>query len=227
MVDTVLEACRISPNSSTSRYEDIICYGLGSFGTDRQACSQLGLLIALKERTGTTRVLGYDPLWNSLELAALRALGCELIKSNECGRRTVERATLFFMPHCCLQLYDNLLWANWSPESLGNLSIIGNSIDGYDLRLGRKFQEKAWFMSTIHKSCIERSIDNKFEPEVRLLVALAQVDVHEQGVFNDLSFHEFPEQKMAKVSCVFPMGTQIVHVAAPRRGLETSACSIH
>ena len=47
--------------------------------------------------------------------------------------------TLFYMPHCGKALYNNLLWANWTPELLTNLLIIGNSFqhvcDRYDLLL--------------------------------------------------------------------------------------------
>ena len=35
--------------------------------------------------------------------------------------------TVFYMPHCGKALYNNLLWANWQPELLSLLTIVGNS----------------------------------------------------------------------------------------------------
>jgi hypothetical protein len=33
------------------------------------------------------------------------------------------------MPHCGKPLYNNLLWANWTPERLSKLVLIGNRFD--------------------------------------------------------------------------------------------------
>jgi hypothetical protein len=34
---------------------------------------------------------------------------------------------LFFMPHCPILLYDNVLQANWTPANLKKIIILGNS----------------------------------------------------------------------------------------------------
>ena len=66
------------------------------------------------------------------EIAAARALGFEVITENEeCKRRTVRR-TVFFMPHCDLGLYNNLLSTNWGPAELQNVVVVGNSFRAYD-----------------------------------------------------------------------------------------------
>jgi hypothetical protein len=43
------------------------------------------------------------------------------------GKRQCEKTTVFYMPHCGKSLYNNLLFANWSPDRLCQLIIIGNS----------------------------------------------------------------------------------------------------
>lgn len=76
-------------------------------------------------------MLLFDPVMGEIERAILAKLGCGVIEINEQGKRCccgpIEgtegkqkglearcRPTLFFMPHCPMRLYSNLLWANWS-----------------------------------------------------------------------------------------------------------------
>ena len=46
-------------------------------------------------------------------------------------------SSLFYMPHCPMRLYSNVLWANWDPEYImnGRLIIFGNSLLAYDDRI--------------------------------------------------------------------------------------------
>ncbi len=96
----------------------------------------------------------FDPLLLEEERSILRQLGCQLIPTNEVDqklttclhtytsdcyplsfvqacKRAVAAPTLFFMPHCGRAMYNNLLWANWSPEKLAHTAIIGNSFSSY------------------------------------------------------------------------------------------------
>ena len=41
---------------------------------------------------------------------------------------------MFFMPHCPMRLYSNLLWANWGAP-LANVFLVGNSLSGYGQRV--------------------------------------------------------------------------------------------
>jgi len=43
----------------------------------------------------------------------------------------VDRPTLFFMPHCPLVLYENVLEANWTSVNLNKIIILGNSFNRY------------------------------------------------------------------------------------------------
>ncbi len=51
------------------------------------------------------------------------------------SERTV--TTLFYMPHCPMRLYSNVLWANWDANLLlsGRIIILGNSFQAYDDRI--------------------------------------------------------------------------------------------
>ncbi|CAG8590354.1 2186_t:CDS:2 [Paraglomus brasilianum] len=48
------------------------------------------------------------------------------------GQRVISQPTLFFMPHCPLSLYDNVLSANWEKHRLEQLIMIGNRFDFYE-----------------------------------------------------------------------------------------------
>ena len=39
---------------------------------------------------------------------------------------TTKECTLFYMPHCGIAMYNNLLWANWDPSILSKIAIVGN-----------------------------------------------------------------------------------------------------
>lgn len=48
-----------------------------------------------------------------------------VLNKNESGKRQIESKTIFFMPHCGMILYQNVLASNWGPD-LHNVVIIGN-----------------------------------------------------------------------------------------------------
>lgn len=78
-------------------------------------------------------MLVFDPVMNDMDTAILASLGCRIPENEQgkrcCygagrelgqeegdGKRRRTRPTLFFMPHCPIRLYSNVLWANWSSE---------------------------------------------------------------------------------------------------------------
>lgn len=111
--------------------KDIVCYGIGCFGTCYISRQQLALLLHIASVKQARRVLVYDPILSSQENAALEKLGCICIDKNEACKRKVEDYTLFYMPHCGRAMYNNILWANWSPEQLSKVALIGNSFHSY------------------------------------------------------------------------------------------------
>lgn len=49
----------------------------------------------------------------------------QVLKENDSGKYAVSGPTLFYMPHCDCHLYNNLLKANWGPQQLCKIAILG------------------------------------------------------------------------------------------------------
>ncbi|MGK3740808.1 MAG: hypothetical protein ACI90V_007658 [Bacillariaceae sp.] len=76
----------------------------------------------------------FEPLMTVAELKVLEKLDIHIISENERGGRSViddEGGCLFFMPHCPMTLYTNLLHANWDCLRENNILIFGNSLSNY------------------------------------------------------------------------------------------------
>ena len=54
----------------------------------------------------------------------------QVIQVNEGGRRAAMVPTVFYMPHCEHLLYDALLSHNEGLGVLGNVIMLGNSLEG-------------------------------------------------------------------------------------------------
>ena len=86
------------------------------------------------------KMLFFEPLMTDLERTILKdVLFVDIIETNERGKRQAAsngKRTLFYMPHCPMRLYCNVLWANWG-ELLwsGNVVVYGNNFHGYDDRI--------------------------------------------------------------------------------------------
>ncbi|XP_032681523.1 SRR1-like protein isoform X2 [Odontomachus brunneus] len=168
---------------------EIVCYGLGRFSQYRSSRCQLALLLYLKERYGA-RVYAYDPIFYPEEVQALRALGLEIIETNEEGKRVVrdEITTLVFMPHCSKQLTNNFLYANWG-SGLSNCILFANSFTKIiNDCLRREILETTGYILRIQPYVTEIPLENSF--------------VHET-VFNDLSIHIFIKQDLLRASSDF------------------------
>lgn len=111
------DACQIS---------SIVCYGLGQVSQSRIARYQTGLLMFIQEYFDVG-VEVFDPAFSLLDERVLDLLNFTVVRKNEEGKKSVSTLTLFYMPHCGKELYNNLLWANWDVEALPLCVIIGNS----------------------------------------------------------------------------------------------------
>ncbi|KAJ2612729.1 hypothetical protein H4S08_002565 [Coemansia sp. RSA 1365] len=110
--------------------EETVVYGIGTFSSE-QSQWQLALVLLLNQ-TLNTRILAYDPVLSSNDLAVLAHFGIETISENEQARRTAQRRTLFYMPHCERELYENVVDANNnSVAQLKMIAILGNRLSRY------------------------------------------------------------------------------------------------
>jgi len=121
----------------------------------------------------------YDPILCVTEQQALQAMGCEILPTNQDGNFAArkERPTLFYMPHCEAELYNNVLVANWGP-ALGQICILGNSLRSYAERLPLTRWETN--MTAVARSLPyleEFPVQNTYKPA---------------DVFNDTGFHVWP-----------------------------------
>ncbi|CAL5331300.1 unnamed protein product [Camellia sinensis] len=112
---------------------NMVIYGIGSIESYDPPRFQLSLAILMKKMfswIGDLEV--FDPILSCTETRVLESLGCSVLSVNEQGRRQALKPTLFFMPHCEAELYDNLLQANWRSDMLNRIILFGNSFDTYE-----------------------------------------------------------------------------------------------
>lgn len=111
---------------------------------------------------------------------ALLLLLADILKE---GKRQSSSHTLYYMPHCGKPLYNNLLWANWHPDSIANTVLLGNSF------------------STIFNSHPSHVLEENYR---YIYEILPHTNEHElkglpsdlQDVFNDISLHTFNTQSV-------------------------------
>ncbi|XP_063848983.1 SRR1-like protein [Scylla paramamosain] len=104
----------------------IVCYGLGQLSSSRIARYQGALLLILKDHFQVPAEV-YDPIFSAVDVEVLEVFDIKVLNRNEEGKRKVVETTLFFLPHCGKELYNNLLWTNWNPSLLSRCVIVGNS----------------------------------------------------------------------------------------------------
>ncbi|GFQ88071.1 SRR1-like protein [Trichonephila clavata] len=164
---------------------DIVCYGLGHFISCLNARYQLAFLMVLRDILQPSVFDIYDPIFSMEEKTVLRDIGLNVLNVNEEGKRTASNQTIFFMPHCDLPLYNNLLWANWKKEKLSKLIIIGNSFQVYNFCKTENFmKEKAIYVYFASQFISEIKIKNIFQFS---------------DIFNDLSLHYFQPNDISRV----------------------------
>jgi len=101
-------------------------------------------------------IVYFEPFIKPIERELLAHYHVKVLDSNEQGKRRIANdrrthddasstspspskhtdmcSTLFYMPHCPMRLYSNVLWANWKKELIlgGRMIIFGNSFKAYD-----------------------------------------------------------------------------------------------
>lgn len=95
----------------------------------------------------------FEPLLQPVEAQVLKYYHVKVLDVNEQGKHSISQentdnhhqeenddnnsCTLFYMPHCPMRLYSNVLWANWKKDLIlnGRIIIFGNSFHAYDDRI--------------------------------------------------------------------------------------------
>lgn len=90
--------------------------------------------------------------WDDIWMAMVNVLAIDL----QNARYGIEERTIVFMPHCDLQLYENLLRENWTRERLSNVVLIANRLSEYAERWVRKETENLFFfLPVLVPSCLD------------------------------------------------------------------------
>lgn len=172
-----------------SNLSSILCYGLGNFFESIQSKYQLGLLLTIKNEFKVKNCYVYDPKFTDAERTHLAEVGCDSLCENEEGKRSLLPGTFVYMPHCPKQLLNNLLWANWNKEILTSCIIVCNSIDQtVTSTLDRILNKYAYYVKKISSYVIEKKCFDNFIYD---------------DVFNDMSLHIFPDEKLKEVENIF------------------------
>ncbi|KAG2077998.1 hypothetical protein BDR04DRAFT_1064994 [Suillus decipiens] len=119
---------------------DVLCLGLGSPSSSREARAQLAFLISSFTvlEIGPSDVSVYDPVFTDADKALFQSFGMRCLSDTamvpvlfQDGMHGVERPTILYMPHCDLKLYENIIDANWSEEQLARIIFIANRFSDY------------------------------------------------------------------------------------------------
>ena len=169
----VLEQLKTKVNFSA-----IYCFGLGHFGDSVTARYQFALLLCIKTslKVDESRIFLSDPAFYKDEIDLLKEeYKLNVITENIECHQPCETPSLVILPHCPKQMTNNLLYSNWNPKLLKNLSIIGNSITN--------------IVSNINSSglsFVNAVVDQNILEETSLKNCFKY-----QDIFNDLSLHTF------------------------------------
>ncbi|KAK2460614.1 hypothetical protein APHAL10511_007084 [Amanita phalloides] len=111
---------------------DVICLGLGSPSSSRNARVQLAFLLKICDclLIERHRISIYDPIFSQDDLLLLRELNLTVLSDNENGLHSMQSSAIVYMPHCDMGLYENLLKANWKPDAT-KLLFIANQLSDY------------------------------------------------------------------------------------------------
>ena len=157
----------------------MVVHGIGSIESYEPPRLHLSLSILLKWKfSGIGDIEVFDPILSAAESRVLEALGCSVLSVNEQGRQA-SKPTLFFMPHCEAESYDNLVQANWRTERLNNIVLFGNSFRTYEQHVS-EFRSSTLVDSSRHILAV-RKLTREF--------AIKTVSDDYFGAFHDSSWH--------------------------------------
>lgn len=106
----------------------LVFYGLGELDPDI-----LAFAILLRDRfQWVSDIVVYDRCVSPVQQKVSNTFNCTFLSVDELseyGKLTVERPTLFFIPHCQTALVDNVLLSNWTSGNLNKIIILSDSFN--------------------------------------------------------------------------------------------------
>ncbi|KIJ69354.1 hypothetical protein HYDPIDRAFT_105955 [Hydnomerulius pinastri MD-312] len=126
LVRMALRKARIKP-------QNVLCLGLGSPSSSRDARAQLAFLnrLCAFADIDSTNVSVYDPVFTDADRELFRVLGMQCLADNKDVKHSLDRPTILYMPHCDLKLYEMVIRANWTYERLYEILFLANRFGDY------------------------------------------------------------------------------------------------
>jgi hypothetical protein len=180
----------ILKNNLENQELDVVCYGIGDLIDSHIAQSQFACLSLIVESLNVRKpVKIYDPVMNLNHSAEVLNRFGHVLNSRYNGNfvwfeendeccHPAHVLTLFYMPHCSLQMYLNVLRTNVE-HNLSRTMIIGNSFQSYVERRDHN----------AIKTLIQYTLEHNFDNDVRNEKKSRQNPLYES--FNDTSLHWF------------------------------------
>lgn len=167
---------------------DLICYGIGSISSHyHEPQYQLACYLSIiqhirytyKHSNSHINTYIYDPLFNMLDKDICGELDIDVLKKNNEGKYSIDdndddRQYIFYMPHCPMMLYSNLIRHTIvnNPSSIHRIMIIGNNLSSYadrsmvsidnglhskDIRKHRRMNDVDMYRILYANKCIDSS----------------------------------------------------------------------
>ncbi|KZT44156.1 hypothetical protein SISSUDRAFT_338635 [Sistotremastrum suecicum HHB10207 ss-3] len=110
-----------------------VCLGLGSPTDSRNSRAQLWLLLEICKSLNIPRhsIKLYDPAFSEQDIADLSDLGLSIVSENLHGKYIAITPTFFYLPHCGLAIYENLIRSNWQAGLVRHLRLLANEFLNY------------------------------------------------------------------------------------------------
>jgi len=169
--------------------EEVICLGIGRISQCLIAKHQLAFISAIQKRFDVALIKFFDPVLSADEKKLLELLQHKVLTENTEGKYLAQRPTLFFLPHCPKQITNNLLFTNWNPENIQNLTLICNSFTSIVQSAPERFlRPNAHFILEIQPFVSELEVENNFRFT---------------DIFNDFSIHSFASEKLKNLPTTY------------------------
>ncbi|KAF8136392.1 SRR1-domain-containing protein [Boletus edulis] len=127
------EICREALDEARMAPRKVLCLGLGSPSSSRDARAQLALLSCLCASLGivSADVSMYDPVFTDADRQLFQTLGMRYLDHNQGTEHSLNCPTILYMPHCDLRVYEQVIRANWTLEGLCNIVFLANRFRDY------------------------------------------------------------------------------------------------
>jgi len=126
IIHKALDELRITP-------QKVLCLGLGSPSSSRDARAQLALLgcLCASLDIDSADISMYDPVFTEADRQLLQTLGIRCLDHIQGAEHSLDRPTMLYMPHCDLKLYEMVIRANWTLDGLCNIVFLANRFSDY------------------------------------------------------------------------------------------------